>query len=186
MTVVDNLWYRAQEAAQQAEQTYHRLREEATDVMEFTRTRRVSRPRFETITARIQDNGLPYGAHTVTTNDDALLLVRHEAVGKWVLPGGEISGDESFQAAARRELREEAGVDGSYEGLELLGRVEFYCDEYETWGVLPIYEAQAQTAGLTVEDPDAEITDADWFETLPDDTRDEDVLSRWLETRARD
>jgi 8-oxo-dGTP diphosphatase len=80
MTVVDNLWYRAEEAQQEAEQTYHRLLADADAPMEFTRTRYVSRPRFETITGRILDNGLPYGAHTVAVDDGRLLLVRHEAV----------------------------------------------------------------------------------------------------------
>ena len=181
MTVVDNLWYRAEEAQQAAEQTYHRLLEETTGITEFTRTRYVSRPRFETITDRIRDNGLPYGAHAVAHDGSRLLLVRHEAVGKWVLPGGEVDDAESFATAAERELAEEAGIDGTLQGLALLGRVEFYCDEYETWGVLPIYEAHAAETTLTVEDPDGEITDAGWYESLPDDTRDRDVLARWCE-----
>lgn len=186
MTVVDNLWYRAEEAQQVAEQTYHRLLESTEDPMEFTRTRYVSRPRFETITDRILANGLPYGAHTVAARDGELLLVRHEAVGKWVLPGGEVGEDESFQGAASRELTEEAGIEATYRGLDLLGQVQFYCDEYETWGVLPIYRAEPTDGSLTVEDPDGEITDANWFETLPEDTRDRDVLTRWLETRHGD
>ncbi|WP_136687776.1 NUDIX hydrolase [Halorhabdus amylolytica] len=179
MTVVDNLWYRAEEAQQAAEQTYHRLQEDAESPTEFTRTRYVSRPRFETITDRIRSNGLPYGAHTVVHDGERLLLVRHEAVGKWVLPGGEVSNEETFRETAERELQEEAGIEATYRGLALLGRVEFYSDEYETWGVLPIYEAKADETTLTVEDPDAEITDADWFSTLPKDTRDRDILTRW-------
>lgn len=185
MTVVDNLWYRAEEAAQEAEQTYHRLLEGA-EPMEFTRTRTVSRPRFETITDRIRENGLPYGAHTVAHHDDALLLVRHAAVGKWVLPGGEVADGESFREAARRELQEEAGVEAEYRGLALLGRVQFFCNGYETWGVLPIYEGEVTAPALTVEDPDAEITDAEWFETLPADTRDRDVLTQWCDRRLDD
>ncbi|WP_135663034.1 NUDIX domain-containing protein [Halorhabdus rudnickae] len=179
MTVVDNLWYRAEEAQQAAEQTHHRLLEDAESPTAFTRTRYISRPRFETITDRICENGLPYGAHTVVHDGERLLLVRHEAVGKWVLPGGEVNNGETFREAAERELREEAGIEGTYRGVALLGRVEFYCDEYETWGVLPIYEAEAAETTLTVEDPDAEITDADWFESLPEDTRDRDVLTQW-------
>jgi len=181
MTVVDNLWFRAEEAQQAAEQTYHRLREGAEDVTEFTRTRYVSRPRFETITDRIRSNGLPYGAHTVAHDGSNLLLVRHEAVGKWVLPGGEVDRDETFREAAARELSEEAGVEGAYRGLALLGRVEFHCDEYETWGVLPIYETKVAATTPTVEDPDGEITEAEWYGSLPAETRDRDVLARWCE-----
>lgn len=184
MTVVDDLWYRADVAQQEAEQTYHRLLEDRDGVMEFTRTRYVSRPRFETITERVQDNGLPYGAHSVVHRDDgALLLVRHDDVGKWVLPGGEVGPDETFREAARRELTEEAGIEAAFEDLALLGRVQFYCDEYETWGVLPIYEAEATETTLSVADPDDEITDAAWFRSLPEDTRDRDVLVRFREHR---
>ncbi|MFB6202599.1 MAG: NUDIX hydrolase [Halorhabdus sp.] len=186
MTVVDNLWYRAEQAQQRAEQTYHQLLEDADSVTEFTRTRYVSRRRFETITDRIRDNGLPYGAHSVAHDGDRLVLVRHEHVGKWVLPGGEVGANESFQDAAERELSEEAGIEGEYRGLALLGRVEFYCDEYETWGVLPIYEAEASETTLTVEDPDAEITDAAWFGSLPDDARDRDVLEQWCDRNLRE
>lgn len=180
MTVVDNLWYRADEAQQKAEQVYHGLQEEHDDVMEFTRTRHVSRSRFDTITRRILNNGLPFGAHTIThQNGQEILLVRHDPINKWVLPGGEVSGDESFCQTARRELAEEAGIHAEYNGLALLGRVQFYCNEYETCGVLPIFEAKALETSLTVNDPDEEITEAKWFVTLPEDTRDRDVLNRW-------
>ena len=186
MTVVDDLWYRADVAQQEAEQTYHRLLGDREDVMEFTRTRYVSRPRFETITERIQDNGLPYGAHSIVhQGDGTLLLVRHDDVGKWVLPGGEVGPDETFREAAKRELAEEAGIEAAFEDLALLGRVQFYCDEYETWGVLPIYEAEATETTLSVADPDGEITDAGWFTSLPEDTRDRDVLVRFREHRLK-
>jgi len=182
MTAVDNLWYLADEADQQAERTYHRLQSAHTDVTEFTKTRWVSRPRFRTIAQRIGDNGLPYGSHVLVTRDSGdLLLVRHRDVDMWVLPGGEVDGSETFESAARRELIEEAGIPATFEGLALLGRVEFHGDGHTTWGVLPIYEGSADATDLSVEDPDGEIVDARWFDTLPDDTRDRSVLQSWRE-----
>jgi 8-oxo-dGTP diphosphatase len=182
MTAVDNLWYLADEADQQAERTYHDLQEEHEDVTEFTKTRWVSRPRFRTVAQRIGDNGLPYGSHALVTRDSGeLLLVRHRDVDMWVLPGGEVDGEEGFAGAARRELAEEAGITATIEGLALLGRVEFYGDDHTTWGVLPIYEASADQTVLSVEDPDDEIDDARWFDTLPEDTRDRNVLQSWRE-----
>lgn len=187
MTAVDELWYLSDVATQQAEQTYHRLAEDHEGYMEFTRTRRVSRPRFRTVAERTRDNGLPYGAHVLVYRESGeLLLVRHAAVDMWVLPGGEIDGEESFRAAARRELNEEAGVDADFDGLAMLARVEFHCDGHSTWGVLPIYEGAAASTDLTVEDPDEEITDADWFADLPEDARDRDQLLRWRERRFGD
>lgn len=184
MTAVDNLWYLGDLARQQAEQTRHQLASRFDDYNEFTRHRSVSRRRFKTVAERTRDNGLPYGAHTLVTRPTGeLLLVRHDAVEMWVLPGGEVDGDESFQAAARRELAEEAGIGATYDGLAILGRAEFHCDEYNAWGVIPIYEATADETDLTVDDPDGEISDAGWFDELPEDTRDRDELLRWRDER---
>jgi len=177
---VDRLWYLADEAEQVAAQTYHRLLDRHGNPEEFTKSRWVSRPRLRTIVERVVDNGLPYGAHAVVTRDDgALLLVRHADVGKWVLPGGEVGQDESFVDAAARELREEAGVEATFDGLALLGRVEFYGDDHSTWGALPIYRARAESTDLTVADPDEEIVDAMWVHSLPEDTRDREILRSW-------
>lgn len=185
MTAVDNLWYLADEADQQAERTYHDLQRAYEEVTEFTKTRWVSRPRFRTIAERVGENGLPYGAHAVVTSaNDSILLVRHRDVDMWVLPGGEVSDGEPFEVAARRELQEEAGIAAEFEGLALLGRVEFHGDDHTTWGVLPIYEARAEETELVVDDPDGEIVDARWFESLPEDTRDRKVLRSWWDSTA--
>jgi ADP-ribose pyrophosphatase YjhB (NUDIX family) len=184
MTSVDNLWYLASEAAQQAEQTFHRLGDRYDDFLQFETTKHVPRHRFRTVARRIDDNGAPYGAHTLVYRESGdLLLVRHEGVDMWVLPGGETDGDEQFRAAAGRELREEAGISAEYEGLGMLGRVTFVGDGHETWGVLPVFEARAEESELSVADPDDEISDAQWFAELPPDTRDREQLQRWRERR---
>ncbi len=184
MTTVDDLWYLADEAAQQAEQTYHRLADRYDSYLEFETTKHVSRRRFRTVAARIEDNGAPYGAHTLAyRSGGALVLVRHDSLGLWVLPGGETDENEGFQDAAVRELAEEAGLDASYEGLGMLGRIRFHAGDYSTWGVLPLFEARADPVEPTVQDPDGEITDAQWFDELPDDTRDRAQLQRWRDRR---
>jgi 8-oxo-dGTP diphosphatase len=184
MTRVDDLWYLADEATQQAEQTYHRLSKQYDEFIEFETTKRVSRKRFRTVATRIEDNGAPYGAHTLAYRPDGqLLLVRHEAIELWVLPGGETDDGEQFHEAAVRELREEAGIDASYDGLGMLGRVTFHAGDHTTWGVLPLFEARANSTEPTVDDPDEEITDARWFEELPPDTRDRRELRRWRSRR---
>jgi 8-oxo-dGTP diphosphatase len=186
MTVVDDLWYLADEADQQAEQSYHDLREQYDQYREFEMTKQVRRSRFETVARRIKDNGAPYGAHTLTYRADGeLLLVRHEGVEKWVLPGGQADDDERFHEAARRELEEEAGVDAQFHGLALLGRVTFVCEEYSTWGILPIFEGKVRDGAVepSVDDPDGEISAAEWFEELPPDTRDREQLQRWRNRR---
>jgi len=182
MTTVDDLWYLATRAEQRADGAHHRLTGARDDYLERTHRRRVSRRRFRTLAERIREWGAPYGAHSVVYRPSGeLLLVYHEGVGMWVVPGGEPRDDESFRAAAERELAEEAGVDAEYDGLAMAIRVEIECDEYATWGVLPLFEARAETAAPTVADPDGEITDARWFDDLPEDTRDREDLLAWRE-----
>ncbi|WP_276273940.1 NUDIX hydrolase [Haloarcula litorea] len=184
MTTVDDLWYLADVASQQAEQRYHDLRDRHDAAVEFTRHRRVTRPRFRRVAEAARDHGAPFGSHTLAYRPSGdLLLVRHEGVDKWVLPGGELDGGESFREAALRELREEGGIDATIEGLGLLGRVEFHCDGNRTWGVLPVYEARATTTDPSVEDPDHEISAARWFDELPEDTRDREEILRWRDRR---
>jgi len=180
MTSLDDLWFLADEASRQAERTYYRLADDYGEFMEREVTRRVSRSRFRTLAERIRDDGAPYGAHTIVYRPSGeLLLVRDTVVDQWVLPGGARDGEESFREAARRELEEEAGVEVEYDGLGYVGRVEVHADEYRTWGVLPVFAAEATTHEPAVDDPDGEVVDARWFDELPGDARDRADLNAW-------
>lgn len=182
MTTIDDLWYHANEASQQAEQAYHRLRERHDSFLELDHHRRVSRSHFRTLSERVRGSGAPYGAHTIVYRPSGeLLLVRHEGVDLWVLPGGEVDPGEDFESAAVRELAEEAGIDAEYEGLGILTQVTIRCGEHETWGVIPIFAARALSTETEIRDPDDEISAAQWFSDLPEDTRDREDLLEWRE-----
>lgn len=177
---INDLWYLADQAAQRAERAYHQLVDGDDDPLQFTRTKTVDRSRFRTLAQRIANSGAPYGVHTVVHRPTGeLLLVRHEGVDLWVLPGGQLDGGESFRDAARRELEEEAGIDVTYDGLAMLTRVEVRHDSYSTWGVLPVFGARANTTETDICDPDEEISRAQWFTELPEDTRDREDLLAW-------
>jgi 8-oxo-dGTP diphosphatase len=178
--MLDELWYLADEASQRAEQAYHRIEERHRDFLEFTHRRSVSRPRFRTLAERVERTGAPYGAHTAVYRDSGeLLLVRHEDVDRWVVPGGQQRDGESFREAAERELAEETGIEADYRGLAYLTRMEIRCDDHYLLGVMPVYEARAQTVETEVADPEGEISAARWFDTLPEDTRDRADLLAW-------
>jgi len=179
---VDDLWFLSQRASQQAERAYHALTADCEGFVEFDRERSVSRSHFRRLAERVVATGAPYGAHTVVYRENGdLLLVRHEGVDRWVVPGGGVREGESYRAAAERELREEAGVGADYEGLAMVTDVTFRCGGHEAWGVLPVFAARADGATPTADDPDGEISDARWFDTLPEDTRDREDLRAWRE-----
>lgn len=182
MTTIDDLWYLATQAEQRAEQVHHRLADDYEEFLERSHVRRVSRPRFRTLAERITDCGAPYGAHSVVYRPSGeLLLVRHAGVDKWVVPGGEPDPGETFREAAERELREEAGVEVRYDGLGMVTRMEIRCGNHSTWGVMPVFAAEAETTTPEVSDPDDEISEARWFDDLPEDTRDRTDLQTWRE-----
>jgi 8-oxo-dGTP diphosphatase len=180
---VDELWYHADRASQRAEQAYHRLVDAHQDFHEHESHRSVSRPRFRELTERVEQTGAPFGAHALVWNQAAeVLLVRHDGVDLWVLPGGEVHPEESFRDAAERELAEEAGITAEFDGLAMLTRVSFSWKNHEAWGVLPVFAAEAADADPTVADPDDEISRAAWFQDLPSDTRDRALIESWRET----
>ena len=180
MTSVDDLWFLSTQASQQAEQAYHGIQETYANFLEVNRTKTVSRRRFRTLAQRVCDTGAPYGAHTIVYRPSGdLLLVRHEGVDMWVLPGGGVQGSESFREAAERELREEAGVEVRYDGLGVVTRMDIRCGDHSTWGVMPVFAARAETTTPEVADPDEEISEARWFDDLPEDTRDREDLLAW-------
>lgn len=179
---VDELWYHADRAIQRAEQAYHRLETNHEGFISHEEHRSVSRRRFRTLTDRVERTGAPFGAHSLVYNDSAeILLVKHEGVDLWVLPGGEVHESETFREAAERELEEEAGIEAEYDGLAMLTTVSFSYEDHHAWGVLPVFEATANEPDPTVEDPDDEISAARWFDELPDDTRDRRLIRRWRE-----
>ena len=182
---LDRLWYLAEEADQRAEQAYYRTEASYDGYLERTYRTEVRRRRFRRLVDRIRASGAPYGAHTLVVRPSGeLLLVRHEGVEMWVLPGGGVEEGESFRETARRELDEEAGIDADYRGLAMLNRVEIESGEYDAWGVIPVFRACAESAATSIDDPDGEISAARWFEpdAMPADTRDRETIRKAVAT----
>ena len=59
------------------------------------------------------------GVRTMLIRDEKVLLVRHVYQDGWFMPGGGMKRNETLEEAARRECREEVGVE--MQKLELFG-----------------------------------------------------------------
>jgi ADP-ribose pyrophosphatase YjhB (NUDIX family) len=110
----------------------------------------------------------PYrpGVKTLVFYEGKLLLVRIGYLHKkWVLPGGGIDRGEEPSDAARREVREESGVD--IVNLTYIGQEEF-TQEYKRVTVF-YFTSEAASADLIIDGQ--EIVDAGWFplDALPAD-----------------
>jgi 8-oxo-dGTP pyrophosphatase MutT (NUDIX family) len=51
-----------------------------------------------------------FGVRTLIFKDNKVLLVKHRYGNFWVMPGGGIEKNENLEDAAKRELKEEAGI----------------------------------------------------------------------------
>lgn len=124
-----------------------------------------------------------WGVGALVVHDGWVLLVRQD--GQWFLPGGVREPGESLEAGARREVREETGVDVEIRGLAAVSEqtfrhggetLEFY---FATFEATPEATATSDDPGRGGEGIEA----AEWHSTVPEDTFDA-ALVRQLFRRA--
>lgn len=95
---------------------------------------------------------------------EVAIIRTHE--GRWQLPKGWVEDGEPHEATARREVREEAGVDA--EVVVPLDSIEYwYVNRYETEPVRVhkrVHFFLLRYLGDSTEDHDDEVTEARWVE----------------------
>ncbi len=101
-----------------------------------------------------------HGVKCVLTRGDEILLIRHTYGGskrRWELPGGGVKRREEPVAAARRETREELGIDvDDWTPLgDLFERIDHRHDR--------LWCFTSEIGDRPIELDRAEIADADWF-----------------------
>ncbi|MFZ5856637.1 MAG: NUDIX hydrolase [Chloroflexota bacterium] len=103
---------------------------------------------------------------------DRLLMLKRSDSGCWGLPGGATEPGEVVEEAARRETREEAGIDvgemslfGVFSGPELFYK---YPNGDEVYNVTIVYLARVWHGQVTLNE---EHTEWDWFvaHKIPED-----------------
>ena len=98
------------------------------------------------------------GVKCVLTTSAQVLLVRHTYGNRaWDLPGGAIKRDERPLTTARREMREELGVD--IEDWRSLGQV--FANDYHRQDVMNCFSAELTRPELAFDR--GEIAAAGWF-----------------------
>ena len=155
----------------------------------------------------VDGTGLTAAAR-VRDSDGRIALVKNGWSDGWILPGGAVETDEAPTEAARREIREETGLDATVHAplvvleqsyvaetdscvaetdprlAETDSRVTGNDDGEEEFSAL--YVVYSATADGEI--PDAsrlgvsgeEIAAARWFETLPEELHDGDLLRPYL------
>ena len=121
------------------------------------------------------------GAGIWATDDGGrVLLVRNEGEEGWADPGGKREGGESFEEAARREVREETGVDCEITGLREVHVLEL-ADETDSdrptlASLIAVFDGVR--VGGTPRPREGEIAEVGWFETCPDTVLYTEVAER--------
>jgi len=121
------------------------------------------RERFDTDTAG--------GAGVWLTRDDTVLCVRHEDDDAWSGPGGKREAGETFAETAKRETREEAGVEVTIEGVIEVHVVSHVTSDHPSL-VSPTVMFDGRYAGGEPE-PNANdrVAEVRWFTERPDPLR---------------
>lgn len=115
----------------------------------------------------------------ITNEDGEVLLVRNDGDDGWADPGGKVEAGETHEAAARREVREETGVE-----CELTGVREVHVVEHRPArsGGPSVYETIVIFDGEYVRgEPrprEGEIAEIGWFSAPPADVLYEEVAKR--------
>jgi 8-oxo-dGTP pyrophosphatase MutT (NUDIX family) len=142
----------------------------------------------------VDGTGLTAAAR-VRDPDGRIALVKNGWSDRWILPGGGVEPDEEPTEAARREVREETGLNATV-GDPLVVLEQSYVTETQSRAAgnkeaepeefSALYVVKSATADGEI--PNAsrlgvngeEISAARWFETLPENLHDRDLLRPYL------
>lgn len=133
----------------------------------------------------IEGTGLTASAR-VKDSDGRIALVQNSWTTGWFVPGGAVEPDETPQEAARREIHEETGLNATIEE-PLVVLEQTYTSENvgadRFSALFVVYSASAEGEIPPVSQlgkTDGEIEAARWFETIPDDLHDGNLLRPYL------
>lgn len=140
--------------------------------------------RFEKGIARGDDGGWGVGA-LVVHNGRGLFVREGET---WLLPGGRLEADETPEAGARREIREETGLEVDLVDLGAIAEQTFVRRgsnaSYEFRFVTFVARPTEPPSVLPIDPTDPAIDAVEWFSTVPEHTFDRELVSRLFGTHV--
>lgn len=163
-----------------------RLSHISTDIPVEQQTLHLPEERLDSLRPwAIDGTGLTASAR-VRDAEGRIALVQNRWTDGWFVPGGAVETNETPAEAARRETHEETGLHATIEEplivLDQSYRSQSVGDEWFSARFI-VYSASASGPIPPVSqlgDTDGEIEAARWFETLPDDLHDGNLLGPYL------
>ncbi len=122
---------------------------------------------YDRLAERFEANANGGAGIWVRDATDAVLLVRHDGAETWSEPSGKRERGETFPEAARREVREETGIETTITGV-----LEAKLITHDAWNrpplVSPIVLFTGEPVAGDIDPRDGEIAEARWWHEPPD------------------
>ena len=125
---------------------------------------------FEEGRERVHDGWIGDAATLVSDDGGRILLIRHEeSPDEWGIPGGGHEPGETMEETARREVREETGIECAITDVHFARRktVRLETNPDERFSLLTVvFDAKYESGTISIGDD--EVLEARWFEERPE------------------
>ena len=134
--------------------------------------------RFDRARERGDDGA--WGVGALVVDGDRLLFVREDDI--WLLPGGRLEADETPAEGARREVREETGIDVEITGLGAVAEQTFQREggdeAFEFYFATFLAEPASTDLAADPGRPGEDIDEVAWRADVPEDAFDRELVVR--------
>ncbi|WP_459193412.1 NUDIX hydrolase [Halosimplex sp. J119] len=143
---------------------------------------------FEAGVEMVEDGWIGDAGAFVTDDENRALLIRHESKPeKWGTPGGGHEPGETMAETARREVREETGIEAELTGVFRVRRkTAVHTDDPDRRFQMLTVWFEGDARGTQIDIGDDEIAEARWFAEPPDAVHDflEARVADWTDQRV--